>query len=467
MKPYISFTLLTTLLSGHALATTFKLADALEMAKAHNGQLQATELLTESAVAAQAKGDLELSPYLLAKVGRMDDRKPTLQPAFQGDRTEAKQLSLGVAKKFATGTSAQITLLDNWAQISGTAMPMPVYWTPSLTLSVSQSLWKDFFGRQSRLRRTRESETTELQKLAQLLTAKQTLLTVEHSYWDHVYAVVDLKLKKESLTRAEKLVVWMNKRVTNGLSDRSDLLQVRGLEMSRRLQWVSAEDERLASLKKLETVVGATLADHDIEDDIEQPRALDLGPQDIRLDAVLSRREAALKSDVAREINEAMNPELNVMGSIGTNSQKDSFSSSMGGFTDTSKNTWMLGIEFKMDLDPNGKSSFRKSAELEAQAAEHKKNYTLQDSQTSKEELLRRDRELGNRIDTARQLIVIQKEKATRERDRLERGRTITFQVINFEQEQSEAEGLLIKLFTERRKLEATRQLFVSANFGD
>ena len=203
-------------------ASPLPLKEALSMAEANNENLKATDLLTESYELSLEKGDLELSPYLFAKAGQMDDKKPPLQPAFQPIKTEGKQLSLGVAKKFATGTALKVEAIDQWSRITmtpGSFFSFPTYWTPSLSVSFSQSLWKDAFGRLTRARRTRESETSRLQKLAQVLSAKQTLISIEQAYWSHVYALEDLRLKKDSLARAEKIAAWMSRRVTNGLAD--------------------------------------------------------------------------------------------------------------------------------------------------------------------------------------------------------------------------------------------------------
>jgi outer membrane protein TolC len=243
--------------------------------------------------------------------------------------------------------------------------------------------------------------------------------------------------------------------------------------------------ERLSALRRVATIEsigsstrieGSKLSDRDVEkllanleikDDVQSENKLAVGDDEIRLDALLAQSEANLKASISDEVRESLRPEFNLMGSIATNAQKNDFKSSLSSFTDRSTNTTMVGVELRMDLDFWGKSKVSRAAELESQASELKKNFSKHESDQSKSELIRRHTEINRSIENAKALVQIQVEKARRERDRLERGRTVTFQVINFEQEQSESESLLIKLLTERRKLEANRQLFVSENFGE
>lgn len=447
-------------------AHVLTLEGALKLATEKNETLQAYDKLKEAAEFKSASADLELSPYLSAKAGLYDDKKLTLQPAFQGDRTQAKQISLGMAKKFESGTSAQLSYGDQFTEISGTSFPIPAYWNSSLSLGLSQNLWKNAFGRSTRLRHEREQQIAKIETLAQIHQAKNLRLQIEQAYWTYIFAKEDKRLKEESLKRAERLLQWTSKRVSNGLADRSDFLQVNALLGSRSLQLISADDDAKAAQKTLETFLATDLTSFKIEDDLRHARLIKIEIGMLRMDALLSVLEAAVKSKAVEEAADGLNPDLNLLASLATNGQKATFGSSLGAVSDTTHPTWSMGVEFTLNLDRAQTHKVTQALSLESTAARLKAQTAKRDSDTSRTELLRRHEELNSRISQAEKLLDIQREKAARERDRLERGRTVTFQVINFEQEQSEAEALLLKLLTEQRKLEATSALFVPENFG-
>jgi len=464
---YLSVFFISITASHKSQAARLSLQEFLQNAIKNNTQFAALKSLEEAAKLTQEKGDIELTPMLSLKMGIMDDKKPTLQPNFQGDHTQAKQIQLGVAKKFSTGTALQVQMLHNWAQISGTTFPLPTYWSPALSIGFSQSLWKDFLGRQTQIRRDRENAQEKLQSLVHALSGLQLLFAMEQSYWNHIFYVQDLRIKKESLLRAQKLKTWMARRVNNGLADRNDLLQVEALEGARMLQLITAEDEYQASIKTLELSMGQSLAGFEIPSSFPSSDNFDIPKDFLRIDVLIQQRESQMRSYVVKETIEATKPELNLAGSASTNAQKSTLAGSFGGLLATDKPTYILGIELKIDLDSRSKNAIKNSALAESTAAVQKLSHGLIEGQIQREELLRRANDLNVRIQTVEKLLKIHAEKSAREKDRLERGRTVTFQVINFEQEHSESEVLLLKLQSEKQKLLASRRLFVSENFGD
>jgi outer membrane protein TolC len=167
---------------------------------------------------------------------------------------------------------------------------------------------------------------------------------------------------------------------------------------------------------------------------------------------------------VAQETRENLRPELNLQGQASTNGRDTELAPSISDSADPHHPTLGVALNFRMDLDPTGKGRVVQAANIDAEASKLKAERLKFESQSAWRELMRRHQELGRRIEAARDLVKVQDEKYKRERDRLERGRTTTFQVVTFEQDAAEAESTLLQLMTEQRKLEAQARLFVPMN---
>ena len=457
---------LVTFFAWGAGAQALTLDEYLERVQKTHGVYLSTKLAQKTAPNRNAQGDLQLSPYLTASASYIDDQKYPTNP-YEGDRTKVANFSLGVAKKFTTGTAASLTLSDRHIiSVTGLSFPFQPLYLSGLSLGVSQSLLKDGFGRSMRLRHERETLTEKLEKVGLEVQARQILINAEVAYWNGIAQAQELKIRKDSLDRAERLVKWMQRRVSNGLSDRSDLLQTQGLLGSRQLLLIGAEDEEKAAQKALADFIGEKdVSGQSLDTPFKtlRPDSFEKTQDPLRADALLGILEAQVKGQIAGEVDEGLKPDLSVSGSLATNAKESGWGSSLGSSPSTSRPTAIVAMSFSMDLDPVGKSKVRAVAASDAEISRLKAERLKLESDSSWSELKRRYQQITRRIETAQDLVKIQVEKSSREQLRFERGRTTTFQVINFEQDVAEAESMLLKLQIEQRKLEAQAKMFVSA----
>lgn len=462
---------------------TIDLGTFLEQVVERNGNFKSLQSSREASQSRRLQGDLELSPVFTASAQAVDDKRPQIfGPAFSLTGTKQQEVSLGLAKKFSTGTQAALTgsvsETTTMASIGGQPESSTTNAIGGLGVSISQSLWKDFWGSSTDLRRQREAliEKTETSGLD--LQTRQVLIEAEAAYWDHLYLKEEIRQREESLARAKRIESWVRNRASNGIGDRADVLNAQGLVAGRELQLLNSEDELRASEEKIRDLLEMGEQDPmpNMAGNLEgtrTPRAFIDGTlraqgddsstasQVVRLDAYLSVLEARTKAVVAREVAEGVKPDLVLSGAYKTNSVEPGMSAAFAGVTDPSKPTTVVGVKFTYLLDGDVKNAARNSAKMESLAANQRQSRKLLESQTSWEELQRRHTELSKKIEAAAKSSTIQTQKADAERERLSKGRTITSTVILAEQDAAESQLSLAKMRAEQRKLEAQGRMFI------
>lgn len=470
--------LMTLLISFLAIALAASQAPALtldEYLKSVQKKNKMIRSFDESRAAAENRkesSNIELSPVLVLKTSYLDDKKPQVYGSYTLSRTRATEYSIGLAKKFSTGTQAQISASAADVKANATSSGTGIESNQgigSMGLSLSQSLWKDGFGQSTHLRWDREAAVEKAEKSGIDLKQRQVLIEAEATFWDMVYLQEEMKQRLSSLERAKKIEAWVKRRVENGIGDRADLLNAQGLVAARELQLLVTQDDHKAMAKKLTDFIETDgEMNPQAEAELQSMRNLkdvaglrgDQSP--VRLDAYLTSLEARAKKIGAQEAEEAMKPDLVLEGQYKTNPIESSISTAANNLSDAQNPTMAVGIKLTWLLDGDVKNSVRGAARKEALASELRKERQLLESKTSWEEIQRRHSELSKKIKAAQVVSQVQAQKALVERDKLSKGRTITSQVITAEQDAAEADLTLVKLQAEQRKLEAQSRIFVT-----
>jgi outer membrane protein TolC len=465
--------LLTSLLAPTFSVQAMSLEQYLADVQKRNKEFQSLSLQKEAAELKLEQGDLALSPYLLVGAKRSWDETPLpLQYVPMITRTdyEDTEYSLGVSKKFSTGTDLKVMLIQSHADIDvGRGMTKGPY-LGILSASLSQSLWKDFFGQGTRIRRRREEATKNLEQASVEVKRRTLLSTAESAYWQLLFAQQELKVREDSLARADRLVKWNKRRVGDGLAQSNELLQTEALYTQRELQLITAKDDYLNAQRNIKEFLDedASAADKMPSTPLTTSRAslvqaLQQGER-VRADAWLSKLEAELQAQASRELAEGLKPDLVVKGTYGMSDSRPEQGDALRHTFDNRYPSKSISLNLTMDLDWWATAKVRRSGEASAKAASIRASRLALDSKRDIVELKRRYQELGRRIETVQKLVDIQKRKFDREQDRLRNGRSTTFQVISYEQEIAESEVMLFKLLSEQRKIESTTRNFIEGN---
>ena len=456
--------------------SAMSLDEYLGVVKSRNRAFISFEKSTEAAVARREAGDIELSPTAMLKAQTLDDRRPQALGTFLVNRQQTTEYTLGLGKKFSSGTQAQVTADASELKMDASDLssqpPSTLTQTlgqGSLGLNLSQSLWKDGFGRSTRLRRERQSVIESSEKQNYNLQAKQLLVDAEAAFWDYLYLKQESLIRQDSLERAQKIEQWIKRRVGNGIGDSADLFNAQGLRAGRELQLISTQDEMTAAEKKVRDTL--ELKDDEplptLQGDIGGVRNLTQmsdghGNKKVRLDSYLAVLEAKTKAISAEEIEDSYRPDLVLSGQYKTNSFEATLDEAGRKITNTDKPTAGVALTLTWLLDGDLKNSARQTARAEALAAALRQERKLLESNSSWSEIIRRHGELTRKVQAAQVASDLQTKKANAERDKLSKGRSITSEVVLAEQDAAESQLTLNKLRAEQRKLEAQGRLFIT-----
>ena len=167
----------------------------------------------------------------------------------------------------------------------------------------------------------------------------------------------------------------------------------------------------------------------------------------------MSLDKIGIAKRIAQEVKDAYKPDLVFSGSYNTNSKATELSEATKEWTKTETPTTKLGVTFTYLFDTDVKTAALNSASKEATSQKMMSERKLLESESQWSELNRRYAEITRKIQSVR---------AKEEAIKFNKGRSITANVINSEQDAAEAELTLTKLKVEQRKLEAQGRLFIA-----
>lgn len=435
--------------------------------KERNPKVKALALLVEASEDRRVSGDLELTPIAGASYSYLSDQsQPQQIPG--ATKTLSRTGELYLAKKFSSGTDTRLFAQGKDYEFPGATSPYPSkYATGSLGITLSQSLWKNFFGSATRLREKRESAVSTLEKVQTESQLRQFMSDAEVAFWNYLYKKEEKRQREESLDRSNKILSWVKRRESDGISDKSDRFSSEALVSARQLYLLNSEDDLRSAEQSIRDYLGLEKADPfpELTGDIGISRPIkgqfSRGQKILRADVYLQVLDSKTKKLVADEVVDGLKPDLSLQASYKTNSFEENLTKATNKWTDASTPTSMVGVQFTYMFDTSVKESKRSAAKKEALAADLKAKKMMRESESAWSELLRRYDELSQKIAIAENMKDFQMQHAKQEQFKLSRGRSITNQVVTSEEDASSAELTVIQLKAEQRKLEAmTRSYF-------
>lgn len=435
----------------------------------HRG-LEAMRVSKEAAEDRRLSGDLDLVPVLNLRGSYLSDKSPLNQLGAQELKTTAYGLDL--SKKFSTGTNVTLSAAATGMEASGIGNPAYSQFSTvgigNLGISVSQSLWKNAFGRGVRLRDERLSAAAAAESGQYDLQSRQILTAAENTYWDYLYSQAELRIGRASLERATRIQNWFKRRVADGISDRADLLSAQALVATRELQLAGVENNRIAIEKRLRDFLelGPDEALPPIEGDLSSARDIKkmVGEGKIvALEAWVASQQAKTSEFAARETEDATRADLSLSGSYKTNgfAVPGDAGDATGKWGYTKTPTSQVALTWTYLFDTEAKTATTGLARKQALASKLNAERSALVGETAWSETLRQHEDLGRRITSASSVARIQLDRVQAESSKLSRGRAITSDVINSEQDAADSELRLAQLQIEQRKLESQSRLFV------
>jgi outer membrane protein TolC len=450
------------------------LQEYLKVVESNHRTIKALDYAKEAYDDANLAGDIDLVPAISAQVSYLSDKNPLSQFALFGV-PESKQLSynLGLQKNFSSGTSARVwgavTQFDNPGIVNPEFARYSRFGYGQLGIELSQSLWKDAFGHGTRLRWERQDADTAAKKGDADYKIRGVLVQSEAAYWEYLYAVENLKTAQGSLDRAKKIESWTRRRVNDGISDRADLLQGQALVAGRQLLLITAEDDLESAKKAVRDAM--ELKDSDpfpvIEGDIGASRPLNTlvsggKGRVVQIEAYIKSLDAKVSAVSAEEVEDKFRPDLVLTGSYNTNALGQDMPDASQNLADVDRPTAKVSLNFQYLFDTSVKKAAKDGARKQALANRMIAERQLLESDSAWSELNRRYNEMSKRVQSAEQINKLQSDRARATNDLFNKGRTITMNVVDAENDAATSELNLSRLKTEQRKMEAQGRLYMT-----
>lgn len=444
------------------------------LAQVHAGNQAVRSLIesSEGALERSGEGELALSPALFAtaQLGRDEWVQPGSFLSY--DKVDTGIYTLGLSKLMGFGLQAKLSYSVNRVSIvnpsslaGGGNFSIPPFYQAKPTLEVVQPLWSNGFGRATRAQVALAGNQARASSFASRYQARLALVEAEATYWRLSVSRLLTLVQKEALARAERIHEWSVRRLQMNLADRADELQARAaLELKRLDVQASLDSERQAS-REFNAARG-------IESD-EVPELLlaaDIAPASshpseraaLRDDVKAAERQrdaVQANADVARERSL---PTLDLFGSYAFNGRAEGLGTALGEPFRQGKETAAVGVRLSLPLDFGTLAANRAGWARERSAAQLSFERKLFEQERDWQELGRRLTDARRRLELARTLEEVQKAKMNRERERLENGRSTTYQVLLFQQDYSQSQ--LVRLRSEAEVLGLLAQFKL---FGD
>jgi outer membrane protein TolC len=439
------------------------LEEYLKTVRTKNPQFQALSASVEASNSKVVAGDIVLTPVFTAGYSVLSDKS---LPSSLGDKRDVSEYTLGVSKRFETGTLLGVTAKTD-AFNNDTTAPLDQYSTGSLGVSLQQSLWKDFLGAGTRLRHDLDRTINQYEALTIDLQLRSTVFDAESVFWDYSVAQDDLKLKQENFDRSKKMEQWTSNRVNNGISDRADLMNVRALAALREVQLATAQDEIKTQEAKFREYL--ELGDNEptpvLSDDIVKSHnymsELSKNKDVIKIDAYLSSLQAKSKQIIADQVRDLYKPDLSFLASYNTSSYDRDYYQMQKDIAKTDRPRTFVGVNFTWLFDTEAKRAQVNFAEKDALAAKYTAERSLALGKIAWSDLQRKYQVTEKNVRTLEKVAQFQRERARAEQDKFTKGRTVTSNVVLAETDAAEAEVNLLRAKSDLRKLEASSILYI------
>lgn len=440
----IASNLVTTLavfaVSSGASAAQLTLDQYLEQVQKGNDGYKSSEVMGSAAADKTADTEMVYAPTLFATIQSAVDKKELIPASQRGNQTDHTSLQVGVSKLTSFGTAAKLSYSTSHTRIKGTSpmyVPDPEWTEAAPTLEVSHPLWKNANGKDVSRSIELQQGQAQITQLTEQLKRKFTLTEAEGNYWRLVLARENVRVCRENLDRAKKIVDWNRRRVSNELADAADLIQAQALEEIRQIELTMALDEERVSSHAFNTARGQQ--SESVKDELVKitPELITKIPIPQRtgdredLKAILqSERLSLLGAELAVS---KYDPSLDLFASGTMNGRQDSYGKAYSESMKGKHNTYAVGLKVSAPLGGESVSRIRAGYAKERESAALAASRKRFENEREWSDLINKLTESKARLMLTQKIEVTQKRKLDAERERQSRGRSTMFQVMQAE----------------------------------
>ncbi len=423
------------------------LANFLHQVVEKNQSYSAGQLIVESANQRKNESSLIFKPSLFAQTQMVIDKKPTTNKLAQGDQTDYSNISAGILQQFNIGLQTKLSYNLSHTKIYNAStqfLPVSDFHDGVANIELSQSLWRNFMGRESQAQAAIIASSSQATKHGENYKLKALMAQAESIYWSVSQMRKVLRVQQESFERAIKIRSWNQNRLKNGLGESSDFLQSDANYKAREYELKSAGQELKILQRSLNALRGS---DSDkLEEELESVQVDKIKKLTLPLRgefrddtkaALELKKISKANAELAMEKNK---PTLEVFGNYAVNGRDPKYSDAVSNSFSTTHDTKAIGLRFLAPLDFGTIRDNISGYQKDQSAAELNYRQKLFDQEKEWGDLTMKFEDAKIKLSLIEKIEEAQKLKASNERDRLNKGRTVTFQVLNFEQDYAQSE---------------------------
>jgi outer membrane protein TolC len=419
-------------------AKALTLNEYLKQVQSQNPQARAAREAMTSTELRLKQADAQFSPELFADYGLRNDERETAQPSFMGTRTSGMDWRLGVQQQTHFGLGGKVFFQRSHTEVEESALPLPNYVDSAVGVELSQSLWRNGFGSQTRAEYKVQIAESRIAYFREKFNFKNIILSAQNTYWSLSSLNEIVKLQEENVVRATRLRDRMRGQARVRLFDEVEALQAEAALQSRELELMSSKDERAALMRQFNTLRGVASDEVEALDQLpsnelrldEKMRGLRLTREDLQI-----MKEESLKGIAESEAAASrVLPQLDLVATYTTNGKDAKSSVSYDELNDFDHPAWTVGVHFSVPLDVSMLFDLRRAAKAGRAAADRLREYSDFNAQRVWDDLVKQHEELRLRYEKSQSVEKIQTDLVRKQQTRLRQGRSTTFETINFEQ---------------------------------
>lgn len=453
LRPYNYFVILSILtlaLGSRAKAESALTLDGyIQEVRTRNHAYQGAVETREGSVGRAREADLLTSPSLFSTYQYISDSKLPVLPSFSFDRVNTDNFTLGVSEQFDFGLKSKLYYAYDYtnyvnASIPGVTSLDPAYFSPRdarPVLELSMPVWGGGFGKTIRA----QKEATVAQSRADEYTAenqvREIIVQAQTAYWALAVNRELVAIEERAVNEAQATYDYNDRKVKRNLAESSDLLQSEAALQNARLSLKVARDNERNAARQFNTV---RTASEDAVPEALAPIDWDAFEKNVVPTVMPGNRadvEAASAQSQAAQANakvavENDKPTIEVYGSYAMNGRSyQSLTDTLSNSFDSGRPTSIVGVRFNMPLNFAAQSEARHGAERQSLGADLRYQQTVADQNQQWNDLINRLHDAQDQYHYARVIENVQKKKLENEKLQLRRGRSTTFQVLQFEQD--------------------------------
>jgi outer membrane protein TolC len=464
-----SYSLLTLLLaSSTAIAAPLSLDDYLSQVNGKNQDSVAAKIAAEGAQLSVGEASLMYSPNLFIETQWLDDhfRNALLPTAYEKLQTDT--YTVGVKQLTPWGLSAIVSYdLNKLGYINGVdfntgAVTNRQFYEGTPKIELSLSLWRNLFGSETKA----QEEVTRASALAaeyqNRYAVKATRAQAETAYVRLVAARQLAHVYSDSLTLADDMLKFSSKQMRLNLGENSDYLQSQANYEAQKYNLQSAQDSQRVAAREFNRL--RNIDSDTVSEDLSLPEISSVKvPEraEVRDDVRAAQEQVKASGAQAKMAAERNKPNLEVYGSYALNDRQTGFSDTVSGsFKGGGQHTSVIGVRFNVPLAIGTSMDVVKGYGLQQDAANTLVGQKTFDQEVQWNDLVQQLNESKKRYEIADSLAKIQKKKVENERSRYNRGRTTTYQTLQFSQDYNTSEAARIQAQSNVLTILATMKTF-------